>query len=98
MSDYLWLILLGLLCLANAWVSRRVIRCDFYSRQQKWAQCLLVWLLPIIGASLVGAFLRSQYGWQPDDTRAYPEFDEKMSITMLSEIRHQEGMDVHPGD
>ena len=66
------------LALVNIWVSISVFRSSFYSPGQKFAQCLIVWLIPLVGVIGVWLFLRSQYSWQKYDTRAYPERSEKM--------------------
>jgi hypothetical protein len=49
-----WVIVV-LVCVAvfQAWLTRRVWRSNQYDRRQKIMQTELVWLLPIIGASLV---------------------------------------------
>lgn len=55
---------------------------------QKLAQCSIVWLVPIIGAVGIWAFLRSQYNWNKFDTRAYPEHSEKMVLLELDKSEH----------
>lgn len=65
---------------------------DFYSSWQKIAQCALVWFIPIIGALGVWAFLRSQYKWEKYDTRAHPEYSEKMvNVEIANEIHDHFG-------
>ena len=75
-SVLLWLAggLIGL----NLIVSFLVVRSPFYTAFQKFAQCLVVWWVPLFGAIGVWAFLRAQYNWQKYDTRAYPEASQKM--------------------
>ncbi len=51
-------LLLVPLIAANGMATRLVLRDDVISRQQKIAQMLLVWLLPVIGAVLVFAVHR----------------------------------------
>jgi uncharacterized membrane protein len=80
--------LLGLILAGNIVVSMRVLRSRFYSMAQKSAQCGLVWFIPILGAIGVWAFLKSQYGWEKYDTRAYPEPSEKMVVTELDASSH----------
>ncbi len=58
-------------------VSVAVVRSQYYSTMQKAAQVVLVWLLPIVGAIVVGVFLYSQRDNPIFDTRAYPEPEEK---------------------
>lgn len=72
------LVLLGIACLMNLAASVAVIRSHFYSPAQKLAQCLIVWLVPILGPVGIWAFLRAQHGWETYDTRAYPERSQKM--------------------
>lgn len=72
----------------NLLISFMVIRSQFYSPFQKLAQCLIVWLVPIVGAVGVWAFLRAQYNWQKYDTRAYPEPSQKMVAIEVSNAIH----------
>ncbi len=73
------LVALGVaLFLINLYVSILVIRSHFYSGTQKFAQCLIVWLIPIFGPAGIWSFLRAQYKWEKYNTRAYPERSEKM--------------------
>jgi hypothetical protein len=44
----------------NAGVSVAVVRSGLYTRSQVAAQAALVWLLPLLGAIVVGLFLWSQ--------------------------------------
>lgn len=43
----------------SAYVHILVLQADFYSRAQKVMQCLVVWLLPLVGALLVHWFYRA---------------------------------------
>jgi hypothetical protein len=70
--------LLGILALANLVASAAVVRSSYYSAGQKWAQCIVVWLLPLLGAVGIWAFLRSQERGNVFDTRAFPERAERM--------------------
>jgi putative copper export protein len=47
------LALLAAVAVFQAWLTMRVWRSNLYDRKQKVMQTQLVWLLPIIGASLV---------------------------------------------
>lgn len=80
--------LLGLVLIGNLAVSIPVLRSCFYSPRQKLIQCGIVWLMPILGAVGVWAFLRSQHGWEKYDTRAYSEPSEKMVVTELDASSH----------
>ena len=73
---------------ANLVVSFMVIGSQFYSPVQKSAQCLIVWLVPILGAVGVWAFLRTQYNWKKYDTRAYPEPSQKMVVVDINNAIH----------
>ena len=57
----------GLIAVAvlNAIVSFAVARSPYYNRRQKLMQIILVWTLPVLGATLFGLFLRSQRGNAP---------------------------------
>ena len=80
--------LLGLLLAivaTNVYVSCRVLRSQYFSTGQKLAQCLLVWLIPVLGPVGVWAFLRTQVGWEKYDTRAFPEPSEKMVVVEVSD-------------
>jgi ABC-type transport system involved in multi-copper enzyme maturation permease subunit len=70
-------ILLGTLLVANVVVSIAIAGAVYYSPQQKIAQILLIWFVPLIGAIGVGVFLYSQRDNEMYDTRAYPEPSEK---------------------
>lgn len=82
------LILSSVLCLINLYISILVIRCAFYSTAQKLVQCLIVWLIPIIGPIGIWSFLRAQYNWQKYDTRAYPEPSQKMVAVEINNAIH----------
>lgn len=81
----------GALAIANLWVSVTVIRSPFYSAGQKLAQCLIVWLIPLLGAIGIWVFLRAQYNWQKYDTRAYPERREKGVAVAVQDAIHEGG-------
>lgn len=85
---------------ANVFVSIMVIKCEMFSTFQKSAQCIIVWLFPVIGVIGIWAFLRSQYNWKKFDTRAYPEYSEKMVLVELDKSDHATGghADLHHGD
>ena len=55
-------LLIGLALLAvvgfQAWLTVRVVRSGLYERKQKIWQAQLIWLVPVIGASLVFSVLR----------------------------------------
>ena len=42
------------------WVSVQLLRYALYDRTQKGLQLVLVWLIPIIGAALVQAMMKSE--------------------------------------
>jgi hypothetical protein len=79
---------LGLVLLGNFAVSILVLRSRYYSTPQKLVQCGIIWFIPILGAVGVWAFLKSQYGWEKYDTRAYPEPSEKMVVAELDASSH----------
>lgn len=80
-----WLALLGVTCLINLIVSVSVIRSPFYSGTQKFAQCAIVWLVPLLGPVAIWSFLRAQHGWEKHDTRAYPEPTTKMVAVEIND-------------
>ena len=53
--------MIGALAAIDAGITWGVVRCDAYSRGQKIAQIILLWLLPFIGPLIVGLVLRSNY-------------------------------------
>ena len=61
MTDALVLavLVLALVCI-NAFVSWRVAKSALFERPQVIRQVVLVWLVPIVGALLVGLFLRNE--------------------------------------
>jgi tellurite resistance protein TehA-like permease len=42
------------------WVTYRVVRTDLYERTQKSAQAKLIWLLPVLGATIVLSVLSEE--------------------------------------
>jgi hypothetical protein len=50
-----WFLTLALLAggAFQVWVSRRVWRSELFQRSEKFAQLRLIWLLPILGATMV---------------------------------------------
>jgi len=64
------------------------MKCPMFSSFQKVAQCLIVWLAPLLGTVGIWAFLRSQYNWNKYDTRAFPEHSEKMVLVELDKSGH----------
>ena len=91
--------LIGMLVVTNICVCVLLICSNLYSPGQKFAQCVLVWLVPIFGALGIGAFLLSQYRSVKYDTRAYPERSEKMiNAGVGNENHHHVGHSVgHSG-
>jgi hypothetical protein len=83
-SSLALLTLLAVLVLANLVVSFQVARSHFYSSTQKFAQCAIVWFIPVLGVVGIWAFLRAQYRWEKYDTRAYPEHSQKMVAVEIS--------------
>lgn len=79
------------LTLINAAVTVAVARSGYYERRQLLAQAAIVWLIPVIGALIVGVFLRTQRESSVFDTRAYPEPSEKAVILELDSTSHGEG-------
>jgi len=79
---------IGAIVVANIRVSALVIKCPMFSSSQKVAQCLIVWLVPLLGVVGIWAFVRSQYNWGKYDTRAFPEDSEKMVLVELNKSEH----------
>ena len=52
-------IALGLAAILNVVASTMLLRSDFESRFQKTAQCILIWVVPFVGAILVMALLKN---------------------------------------
>ena len=52
-------VIVGILAF-QAWTTRRVWRSSSFERPQKVAQSQLIWLLPLIGAAIVGAVLEDE--------------------------------------
>jgi hypothetical protein len=79
---------IGAIAVANIRVSALVIKCPMFSLFQKVAQCLIVWLIPLLGAVGIWAFVRSQYNWAKFDTRVFREDSEKMVLVELDKSEH----------
>ncbi|HEY3049432.1 MAG TPA: hypothetical protein VGJ72_18465 [Polaromonas sp.] len=69
------LFLAALVCIAllNAVVSVAVARSGYYSGGQVAAQVVIVWLIPVLGAVVVGVFLWSQRAATASTSGADPE-------------------------
>jgi hypothetical protein len=76
---------------ADIWVTIAVSRSVYYSRRQKKLQVCIVWLVPLVGALLVGVFLHSQRDNPMFDTRAYPEPSEKATPITIEASLHGHG-------
>lgn len=64
------------------------MRSLYYSVRQKLAQCMIIWLLPVIGATVIWAFLRAQGHAEIFDTRAFPEPSEKAVAVEVQNAIH----------
>jgi hypothetical protein len=51
---------LALVLVFQAWVTVRLRRTQIFDRPEKYAQTKLIWLVPVIGAAIVFAVLRSE--------------------------------------
>jgi hypothetical protein len=80
--------LIAAVVIANLAVSVALLRCHFYTPLQKLAQSAIVWLVPILGAVGIWAFLRAQYKWEKYDTRAFPEGTQKGVAIEVSNAIH----------
>ena len=76
---------------ADVWVTIAVSRSVYYSRRQKKIQVCIVWVVPLVGALLVGVFLYSQRDNPMFDTRAYPERPEKATPITIEASLHGHG-------
>lgn len=60
---------------ANALVTFRILKSDYFEPSQKYTQCALIWLLPVVGAVLCYVFSRepsaSRSGSYPEETGRY---------------------------
>jgi hypothetical protein len=87
-SEELGIALIGAVVLGNLAVSVALVRSHFYSPWQKAAQAAMVWLIPVLGAVGIWAFLRVQYKWEKYDTRAFPEPTQKGVAIEVSNAIH----------
>lgn len=55
------LILIVVVVVLNAYATWRILRSDDLERLQKYAQGVIVWLLPLLGSMLVIYFLNNAY-------------------------------------
>jgi hypothetical protein len=44
----------------QGWITREVVRSDFYERPQKALQIVMIWAMPVVGAVIAFAALRHQ--------------------------------------
>lgn len=56
---------IAVLIIVNIYVSFSVFRCDFLEVFQKIAQTIIIWLVPMIGAIIIFAFISSYYKPSP---------------------------------
>ncbi len=84
-------ILIALLALmaVNTAVSAAVVRSGYYERRQVMAQTAIIWLVPVMGALIVGVFLRAQRDASPFDTRACPDYSEN-AVPLEPEASHDQ--------
>jgi hypothetical protein len=52
-------IFLGMLIYYQIWLTALICRADEYDRKQRNLQCLVIWLLPFLGAMICHLILRS---------------------------------------
>jgi hypothetical protein len=77
----LWLVVPAVLVGYASYANALVVQANFYSRAQKIIQCLLIWLLPLLGAALVHWVFRLHHAEPDKRDRAFtpqrePEVDE----------------------
>ncbi len=58
--ELIFLVALALLVAFQAWLTVRVFKSKLFDRKQKMLQTQLIWLVPIIGASLVFTVLHEE--------------------------------------
>jgi hypothetical protein len=61
------------------WVSVSVMHNPVNSKAQKAYQCILVWLVPVLGAAIVWSFLRSEAEATRKNDSLEPPFDHGVS-------------------
>ncbi len=83
------IVLLALLAI-NAAVTVAIARSGYYEGRQLLAQAAIIWLVPVIGAVIVGVFLRVQRESSTFDTRAFPEPDEKAAVLEPESSSHNQ--------
>ncbi|GAA0768634.1 hypothetical protein LRH25_03545 [Ideonella azotifigens] len=86
MNTWLVLLLVGMLVGHAAWVTRIVLGNSALERQQKLAQCLLVWLLPPLSAlavHLINWGLAREPGGRGVVSSVEPQMDQGVSPPVL---------------
>jgi formate/nitrite transporter FocA (FNT family) len=79
-----------------AWyVSTLVLAAKFYSIGQKVVQCLLVWLLPLVGAVIVHWFFRLHHAEPDKPDRAFTP-QEEPSLDEMRAFHHRRIDDGNP--
>lgn len=59
-NDTLMLVILGTIAVVyQVFVTLLVVRCEFFVPRQRAIQCVLIWLMPIIGALICHAVVQS---------------------------------------
>jgi hypothetical protein len=53
-------VIVGATVAYQLWVSRLVVLAEMYESKQKWRQIAVIWVIPIVGAVVVHAVLRTE--------------------------------------
>jgi len=76
MTPFPWLgpACIGGVLLYQLWVSAAIVRAPEYDARQRMCQCLIVWLIPLVGAMVCHFFLRiSRDPVKREDNRFVPQ-------------------------
>jgi hypothetical protein len=88
-ADSIALAVAIILVAANIFVSILVARSHYYSPLQKVIQCVIVWVVPLIGPTAIWAFLRAQEHGDLFDTRANLDHRQKMIGAEIDSAIHE---------
>ena len=64
------LVLATVMCTVNLVLCAAIVRSDYFTPLQKFLQCLIVWVVPVVEPVVIYSFLRSQgisQASKPDD-------------------------------
>ena len=92
-TDLILLLIIFSIAAFDIYVCVLLVRSDFLSKQQKIAQAMIVWIIPMMGSVLIWCFLRSQNYQSKFDPAASTDRTEKGIDIAINEALHSDHSD-----